>query len=58
MGKSLRERITILEVKIDEEFLHKILDSFALYTDKLGEIHAKLEEMGKKIIRIETKIFR
>lgn len=49
-------RLEVLEEKVDNGFLHKILDSFTIYADRLGEICVKLDEMDIKISKIEAKI--
>ena len=56
-SKSIRERITILEVKVDEEFFNKILDSFEIFVSKLGEISGRLDKMDESITEIKAKIF-
>ena len=55
--KSIRERITVLEIKIDEDFFNKILSSFEIFVTKLGEISGRLDKMDESITEIKAKIF-
>ena len=61
--KSLTDRITILEIKVDIDFFDKILNSFesfvtglTIINGKLDDLNGRLGNMERKITKIETKI--